>query len=69
MTKQVEEEVCHKCQGTGWHRYDENHSKKCSVCCKHTKGWWVLTEEYSGYIEGSDNRCCKDGCGTMRRDL
>jgi hypothetical protein len=61
--------ACPKCQGTGWYKYDENHSTICSSCCPHTGGWWTLTPHYHGYIEGSDNSCCRDGCGTMKRDL
>lgn len=60
---------CNKCKDTGWIPYDDNHKMKCPYCCKHDKGWWKLTENYSGYIEGGDNRCCKAGCGTKRRDM
>ena len=65
-------ELCKKCNGTGWYQYTTRgtpHSKVCEACCKHDKGWWELTEHYQGYIEGTDNRCCNAGCGTMYRDL
>ena len=62
-------EECAKCKGTGWYHYDHNHSKKCECCCSHVEGWWELTEHYAGYIEGADNRCCLNGCGTMKREL
>lgn len=65
--------TCKKCNGTGWYCYDPDpvypHSTICDVCCTHSQGWWELTEHYVGYKEGEDNRCCKAGCGTMRRDL
>lgn len=60
---------CKKCDGTGRYAYDKNHTKICEDCCKHEKGWWELTEVYGGYIEGSDNRCCVNGCGAMYRDV
>ena len=63
--------TCPKCNGTGWHSCDHNHSKPCAVCCTHDEGWWNVTAEHhaSWYVEGGDNRCCKAGCGTMFRDL
>jgi len=60
---------CKKCNDTGWFQYDHNHSRVCDACCKHEEGWWELTEGFSGFVEGADNRCCKAGCGTMRRDI
>lgn len=60
---------CHKCNGLGYYMYDSNHSKICEYCCKHDQGWWELSECHAGYIEGSDNRCCKIGCGMIFRDL
>jgi len=62
---------CKKCQGTGWYKYDHNHSTVCDLCCQHDQGWWDLSKEHHGssYIDGGDNGCCKAGCGTMRRDL
>lgn len=60
---------CKRCEGTGWWKYDHNHSQVCPACCTHHEGWWELTENYGGYAEGKDNRCCKAGCGTMARDL
>lgn len=60
---------CTKCKGTGWYPYDYDNSKKCDYCCDHSEGWWVLSENYYGYKEGQDNRCCLKGCGTMFRDL
>jgi len=60
---------CAKCKDTGWHQYDHNHSHVCDACCTHSKGWWELSESYSGYEKGKDNRCCKAGCGTLFRDL
>ena len=65
----MSDNTCTKCNGTGWYAYDHNHSKVCEMCCDHNKGWWELTEGYSGYIEGRDNRCCLNGCGTMLRDV
>jgi len=62
-------EKCVKCNGMGWYQYDHNHSTICDKCCTHDQGWWELTENYSYYIEGADNRCCEKGCGTMARDL
>lgn len=61
--------ICPKCNGTGWYNYDHNHSTVCNECCTHSEGWWEVTKHYNGYIEGSDNRCCKNGCGTMKRDI
>lgn len=61
--------ICKKCNGTGWYLYDEHHSTVCEQCCPHDKGWWEVTEHYTGYLEGADNRCCRAGCGTMYRDL
>lgn len=60
---------CPKCGGLKWYAYDDMHSKPCEVCCKHSKGWWTLTEGYAGYEPGADNRCCRAGCGTLYRDL
>ena len=62
---------CPKCNGTGWHSYDHNHSKRCAVCCTHDEGWYDVTAEHhaSWYVDGGDNRCCKAGCGTMFRDV
>ena len=60
---------CNKCNGTGYYKYDHNHSKICEYCCSHDQGWWELTEGYAGYIEGADNRCCKAGCGMLFRDF
>ena len=60
--------ICKKCAGTGWYHYDDNHGKICEECCKHTNGWWKLSDGYAGYQEDSDdNYCCKAGCGTLRR--
>lgn len=61
--------TCSKCGGTGWYKYGHNHATICNECCLHSQGWWELTEEYAGYREGEDNACCRDGCGTMRREL
>ena len=63
-------DACQKCNGTGWYKYDHDHSTICNQCCLHNKGWWNLTKEFHGshYIDGEDNACCKAGCGTMRRD-
>jgi hypothetical protein len=61
--------TCPKCNGTGWFQYDYNHSHKCDACCEHKEGWWELTPDFVGYIDGADNACCKAGCGTMRRDV
>lgn len=60
---------CEKCKGTGWRKYDHNHTVVCEYCCTHSEGWWEITEHYSGYKEGEDNACCKKECGTMRRDI
>jgi len=61
--------VCGKCKDTGWYKYDWNHDHKCDECCEHLDGWWDLTPSFYGYIAGTDNACCKAGCGTMRRDI
>lgn len=53
---------CPKCGGTGWYKYDHNHSTVCPMCCKHRKGYWLLTEWYDGYVVG-DEWCCLNGCG------
>jgi hypothetical protein len=63
------EPVCPKCKNTRTYMYDENHATVCDLCCKHDKGWWIVTKDTSGFIEGTDNACCSAGCGTMRRDL
>lgn len=60
---------CKTCNDTGWHEYNNGHSVVCNKCCPHDKGWWELSKNYMGYIEGADNRCCLNGCGTMYRDL
>jgi len=62
---------CPKCNGTGWYAYDDNHSQVCPACCTHDQGFWDLTKWHTGYdfTEGADNGCCRNGCGTMRRDL
>jgi len=64
-------ETCTKCNGTNWYRYDHNHHTICDKCCTHSEGWWDVSKEHHGskYIEGEDNGCCRNGCGTMRRDL
>lgn len=61
--------TCPKCESTGWYHYDENHAKMCEHCCKHDNGWWEISDKFTGYIEGADNRCCNAGCGVMYRDL
>ncbi len=63
--------VCKKCNGTGWYQYDDIHSTICNKCCQHDQGWWELEKEFHGksYIDGADNFCCRNGCGTMRRDI
>ena len=58
---------CPKCNGTGWFSYDMNHSTICDLCCKHDKGYWLLTEHYAGYEAGHDNWCCAAGCGQVLR--
>jgi hypothetical protein len=65
----MENGICSKCNGTGWYSYDHNHSTVCEKCCPHDGGWWELTDGYAGYVKGADNRCCRNGCGTMFRDL
>jgi len=62
---------CKKCNGEGWYKYDHNHSTICNQCCTHDQGWWDLSKEHHGssYIDGGDNGCCRNGCGTMRRDI
>ena len=62
-------EQCAVCNGKGWYAYDENHSKPCEHCCPHDKGWFELGPIYGQYKAGTDNACCKAGCGKMRRDL
>lgn len=59
---------CLKCNDTGFFYYDKNHTVKCDACCKHSSGY-KLTKDHYGYIEGINNMCCDDGCGTMMRDL
>lgn len=51
--------TCKKCNDTGWYQYDHNHSTVCNACCKHDKGWWLLTEHYSN----PGKWCCNSGCG------
>lgn len=53
---------CKKCGGTGWFRYDHNHSTVCDACCKCNQGWWQLKEHY-----GTKNGkwCCIAGCGRL----
>lgn len=69
------QDKCILCHGTGWWTYDPptkghlGHSQICPQCCKHNKGWWVLTKDFGGYQKGKNNNCCKAGCGTMQRDL
>lgn len=63
--------VCKKCNGEGWYQYSTRgtpHFTRCDKCCKHT-GWFDVVRGQSGFDENKDNRCCLDGCGTMRRDL
>ncbi len=59
---------CKKCNGTGAYAYDHNHSQVCDACCPHDQGWFELSKGYANYIEGQDNRCCRVGCGTMKRE-
>ena len=58
----TEDEVmaCDKCNDTGWYKYDDNHSTRCHVCCKHDKGSWLLKEHYG---ESNGKWCCMAGCG------
>jgi len=51
--------TCKKCKGTGWYQYDDNHSTVCDECCKHNKGYWLLTKEYGD----AGKWCCLAGCG------
>jgi hypothetical protein len=60
---------CSLCDGKGYYSYDHTHIKRCEQCCKHDVGWWELTEDYSGYLAGADNGCCRAGCGQLRREL
>ncbi len=60
---------CKKCNGEGSYMYSHNHGKICEYCCTHDKGWWELTEDFSGYEEGGNNNCCRKGCGMMQRDV
>ena len=62
---------CDKCKDTGWYFYDQNHATVCDKCCDHDKGWLELSKEHHGnhYVDGADNGCCLNGCGTMRRNL
>ena len=60
---------CSLCGGKGHYMYDNNHGKPCEGCCKHTDGWWELTEHHAGYIAGADNGCCRAGCGQLRREI
>jgi hypothetical protein len=57
---------CPKCHGTGEYMYDHNHGTICNECCRHDRGWWLLTQGYSGWREGRETWCCVAGCGTKR---
>ena len=56
--------VCNKCNGTKWFQYDHNHTQVCDACCKHEKGWWVLTKHHGKENEGK--LCCRAGCGATK---
>lgn len=64
-----QQQACSLCGGKGHYMYDDNHGKPCEQCCKHTDGWWELTEHHAGFIAGADNGCCRAGCGQLRREL
>ena len=53
--------ACEKCNDTGWFQYDHNHSTVCDRCCKHDKGWWLLTAAYGN----AGKWCCGAGCGKI----
>jgi hypothetical protein len=60
-TKEDEILKCKKCNDTGWFQYDHNHSTVCNACCKHDKGFWLLTEHYGN----AGKWCCMGGCGKI----
>lgn len=57
-------ENCPNCNGTGWFTPPDQrgtiHSYRCTSCCPHDKGRWLLSKHY-----GKDNGkwCCLGGCG------
>lgn len=53
--------ICPKCNNTGWYKYDHNHSTVCNLCCKHDKGWWILSACHGK--ENAGKWCCGAGCG------
>lgn len=57
---------CHKCGGSGFYHYDNNHETFCEACCAHAEGWWQLDKE--NYGEDSGMWCCKRGCGTSVKE-
>lgn len=60
---------CLVCKDTKRVPLDAEIKQPCSHCCPHDQGWWELTEEFYGYVEGGDNRCCLAGCGVMAKDI
>lgn len=60
---------CPACGDTGSYFCGKKHVKTCPQCCTHSEGWYELRVHQKGYIEGEDNRCCMNGCGTLARDL
>ena len=52
---------CDACLDTRWIRYDENHRRRCDMCCLHGSGVWLLEEAYG---EDTGKWCCLAGCGT-----
>jgi len=66
-------ELCSACKGRGWVAIDIGRSigrsKPCARCCKHDKGGWLLTDAHSGYEPGHDTYACKNGCGTIVKQV
>lgn len=55
--------TCKYCSGTGWMKYDHNHSQVCPHCCKHDTGVWKLSWEHGKHKDGK--YCCLTGCGKI----
>lgn len=51
---------CAKCEDTGYHRYDANHSKPCDACCPHDRGWYELKQDFG---DNNGKYACMRGCG------
>jgi hypothetical protein len=62
--------LCSRCGGSGWMKIQGgSKSQVCPECCTHSEGGWLLSSAYAGYMPGYDTYACKNGCGTILKQL